>query len=248
EERMVVPQDSGEMGIYAMVKAENGRSVNLILNCYNSRAGGMVIKACSLEAPRHGTFNWGSVYNSFSPPANGLFFDLWLKSAAADSGISRVWFDDAAVIKWGNWQTFNSPVETISPNEFTWIQIRTQMPVNQAEVWYEELGYQTQTGIKNFRVISAIQPGLSISPIPARKNVLIEYYLPKPGKVNLKVFNSAGQLVMGLVAQHKGAGKQIVRWNLRDSNGRRVSAGSYFFCLETAEGFSVIKAVLVNTD
>jgi poly-gamma-glutamate synthesis protein (capsule biosynthesis protein) len=248
EERLPVPLDSGELGLCGWVKAENGRSVNLILNCYNSRTGGMAVGACSLSAPLNGTFDWHLVQKSFLPPANGLFFDLWLKSKGADSGLARVWFDDAGVIKWDNWHTFNRPFEIISPNEYAYIQVRTRSPVNQADIVYEEMGYQAQTGIKSPSPVSALPPRLAIRPVPARRYVLIQFDLPRPARVNLRVFNSAGQLVRNLFEQNEDLGSRVVRWDLRDNRGKTVSCGTYFFSLATEGGSVIKKAVLVNTE
>ncbi len=249
EERMVLPQDSGDLAVYGWVRAVNGRNVNLSLNCYNVRTGGTVVKACSLANPLNGIFDWQFKYKSIAPPASGLYFDLWLKSAGADSGISRVWFDDVGIIKWNNWQNFNGQIAIPSPNEYFFIQVRTRDTVSSAKVQYEEVNYQPLTGIEQQRFVSDFFfPELSVQPVPARRDVFIRYYLPKSGRVGLKVYNSAGRMVRCLIENNQGVGWQLIKWNLNDDKGRDVPAGTYFCRLKTANGAVIAKVVLVRKD
>ncbi|MEO0068955.1 MAG: CapA family protein [candidate division WOR-3 bacterium] len=249
EERMVLPQDSGDLAVYGWVKAENGRNINLSLNCYTTRVGGTPVKACSLATPLNGTFDWQFQHRGITPPTNGLYFDLWLKSAGPDSGVSRVWFDDVGVIKWDNWQNFHGPIAITSPNEYSFIQVRKRDTVSSAEVEYEEVGYQVQTGIarKGFTPDFAFSE-LLIQPVPAHRDALIRYYLPKPGRVRLNIYNSAGQLVRRLIEKNEKAGSGFVKWDLRDDKGRAVPAGTYFCRLQAANGALIAKVVLVRKD
>ncbi|MGQ9678769.1 MAG: CapA family protein, partial [bacterium] len=109
EERMVCSSDSHQMGIYGWIKTENSGSATVLLSVYNSRVGGVRVGVCSIPALHH-TNEWQEFYAELLAPVAGGYFDVWLKSTGADSGIGKVWFDDIRVIEWENWQDWNQPV------------------------------------------------------------------------------------------------------------------------------------------
>jgi hypothetical protein len=72
------------------------------------------------------------------------------------------------------------------------------------------------------------------TPNPFGDRTEIRFDLPRPGPVALKVFDVAGRLVRTLVDGEEPAGFRAVSWDGTDDGGARVSAGVYFYTLETA--------------
>jgi hypothetical protein len=68
-------------------------------------------------------------------------------------------------------------------------------------------------------------------PSPARAAVSIAFYLPEPSHVVLAVYDAAGRRVRVLVDGDRPSGIYSSSWDGYDENGRRVSAGVYFFQL-----------------
>jgi flagellar hook assembly protein FlgD len=62
----------------------------------------------------------------------------------------------------------------------------------------------------------------------------IRYALPHEGNVSLTVFDLNGRRVALLESGLKTAGQHFIRWNGRDSAGKRVPSGVYFYRLEAA--------------
>jgi hypothetical protein len=54
--------------------------------------------------------------------------------------------------------------------------------------------------------------------------------------VKLSIFNVRGELVTTLVDEHITAGRKEITWSTKDSTGRAVSSGVYFYRL-AAGGF-----------
>ncbi|MEW6684893.1 MAG: FlgD immunoglobulin-like domain containing protein [Candidatus Edwardsbacteria bacterium] len=81
-------------------------------------------------------------------------------------------------------------------------------------------------------------------PNPTSGKCNIEYALPNPCRVSLKVYNLAGQLVKTLVDRHESAGYKTARWNGTDDKGARVSNGIYFYQLN-AGNFSSTKRMMI---
>ncbi|MEO0101730.1 MAG: CapA family protein [candidate division WOR-3 bacterium] len=244
EERMVVPSDSNDLELYAQIKADNGHNINLLLNLFSVRTGGFPVRVCSLLS-LNGTFDWRPFHKSFSLPSNAQFFDLYLRSSGPPSGLSRVWFDDVSAIAWESWQDFTGPLVIPNPNEYSYLQIRTPTPRNQAEVIYRAVRYLPAVGQREEKSSYYYErPKLWIEPVFGKENFLIRYHIPRLEKINLSIYNSAGQKVRILTKRRETPGEHILQWDLRDDRGGKVSSGTYFCQLRTEES-SITKKVLV---
>ena len=74
-------------------------------------------------------------------------------------------------------------------------------------------------------------------PNPFNPQTTIKYELPEPTPVTLRIFDLAGRLVDVLVeGETMSAGSHTATWTGRDSNGRSLPSGTYFYRLE-ADGF-----------
>jgi hypothetical protein len=71
-------------------------------------------------------------------------------------------------------------------------------------------------------------------PNPFNPTTLITYDLPANSVVSLKVFNLLGQEIATLVEREVGAGRQTAAWDGRDSAGKMISSGIYFYRLKAA--------------
>jgi hypothetical protein len=73
-------------------------------------------------------------------------------------------------------------------------------------------------------------------PNPFNPTTVIEYHLPYDGKVELRVYNLAGQCVRRLLDGYEFADYHHVVWDGRDDLGRPVASGIYVYRLR-AGGF-----------
>ncbi len=246
EERPVLPRDSGELTVYAWIKGDNCRNVNLLLNCYNSRTGGMVVRSCSLTQSLNSTFDWQFRYQTTSVPNNALFFDLFLKSAGPDSGTGQVWFDDVGVIKWTPWQNFLPGMTVKCPNDFNWLQIRIASPITEGEIRYTDVIYQHCIGIaEHLPGIRGKDVKFTAQPTPAHNNIHIRLHLPQTGLVGLKVYNCVGQLVRTLISGEMPAGWHYLQWDLLDHLGQPVAKGTYF-CRFITQDMQITRKIIIT--
>jgi hypothetical protein len=77
-------------------------------------------------------------------------------------------------------------------------------------------------------------------PNPFRNTTGLQFQIPRAERVVLRVFNSLGQHVRTLVDGEVGAGRHDVRWDGRDSAGRAVAAGVYYYRIDT-DSFSRVR-------
>jgi hypothetical protein len=68
-------------------------------------------------------------------------------------------------------------------------------------------------------------------PNPFNPTTRIAFGLSAPAHVSLRIYNAAGRLVRVLVNEERRAARYEESWDGRDSNGRRVASGIYFYRL-----------------
>lgn len=83
-------------------------------------------------------------------------------------------------------------------------------------------------------------------PNPFDRITTIRYQITKPGKVDLRVYNIAGQCLRTLVNENKKTGSYEVVWDGRDGQGRQVANGVYLYRLVTEEGSLTGKMTVVR--
>ena len=64
-------------------------------------------------------------------------------------------------------------------------------------------------------------------PNPFNPVTTIEFGLPKPGFVEISIYDINGKLVRKLVSQQRSAGNHIIIWNANDELGNRMTSGIY---------------------
>ncbi len=83
-------------------------------------------------------------------------------------------------------------------------------------------------------------------PNPFNPTTRIEYQLPKPAMLTIKIYNTMGQEVKTLVDEAKEAGYHAVIWNGLDNSGTPVASGVYYYRLVTKTFTEVKKMVLLR--
>ena len=69
-------------------------------------------------------------------------------------------------------------------------------------------------------------------PNPFNPTTIIEYDLPEPSSVLLKVFNVLGQEVAILVNATNDAGSKTIEWNAKNNSGADLPSGIYIYQLQ----------------
>ena len=83
-------------------------------------------------------------------------------------------------------------------------------------------------------------------PNPFNPSTVIRYALPKDNFVFLKVIDLMGREVTTLVNSFQTKGNKSVVWNAVNNQGLTVSAGVYFYSIESGEFMSTKKMILIK--
>ncbi|MEZ4745917.1 MAG: alpha-amylase family glycosyl hydrolase [Calditrichia bacterium] len=83
-------------------------------------------------------------------------------------------------------------------------------------------------------------------PNPFNPTTAISYQLPSISDVNLKIYNTLGQLVKTLVSQKQSAGNYAVQWDGTNDLGERVASGIYIYRLQAGDFIQSRKMILMK--
>ena len=94
------------------------------------------------------------------------------------------------------------------------------------------------------RTILSLQKKIMRYPNPFNPITVIDYAIPEPTNVRLVVYDILGRHVKTLIHANQTAGYKSIRWNGTNDQGRLVSAGMYFYHLQTV-GYSKIRKMVL---
>ena len=83
-------------------------------------------------------------------------------------------------------------------------------------------------------------------PNPFNPSTHIRFVLPENSDVSLKVYDALGREIRTLLNERKRAGRHSVVWDGKDTTGRQVTNGLYFFRLQTGQYVKVCKGILLK--
>lgn len=87
---------------------------------------------------------------------------------------------------------------------------------------------------------------LSAYPNPFNPVTWLRYSLKEPGKVSIQIYNSRGQKVRELSAEHAQPGFYKLIWDGKDSFGKQSSSGIYFYRMSSGSFHQTRKMVLAK--
>ena len=121
-------------------------------------------------------------------------------------------------------------------------------PVNLNYQFYGSEGQLISQGRKAI-MLKAIPEAFTLHqnyPNPFNPVTTINYDLPKQSYVNLYIYDILGREVANLVGQVMPPGYQSVVWNTNNNLGISVSAGIYFYQIQTKEFIKTKKMVILK--
>ena len=189
-------------------------------------------------------------------PANISFqigiIDAWGNQSYVDFPANQTTY---GLVRDGNWGQASIPVEDIRGE---WIDLRM---LSYEFVILEVNGASCEFGLDDIYwdgggAVSVIEddygkPPTKYSlnnnyPNPFNPLTTISYDLPEDGFVNVTIYDILGRQVKTLVNGYQKAGYKSMKWNGTNDQGRMVSAGMYFYHLQSGKFSKVRKMILLK--
>ena len=83
-------------------------------------------------------------------------------------------------------------------------------------------------------------------PNPFNPSTNIDYDLPEDSFVFITIFDMMGRTIKEHLFEEVSAGRHSINWNGLDNNGSSVSAGVYFYSVQTKNNFETKKMILLK--
>ncbi len=83
-------------------------------------------------------------------------------------------------------------------------------------------------------------------PNPFNPTTIISFNIDTQSKVSLKVYDNQGRFIRTLLENTMHTGKHEVNWDGRNVHGRQVSAGVYFYIIQTTDFIQTKKMILIR--
>ncbi len=93
--------------------------------------------------------------------------------------------------------------------------------------------------------VSGVRLGRNV-PNPFSTETTICYNVSSKGKISLEVYTLTGRLVRTLVDRNVGAGPHQVTWDGKDSSGRDVGSGVYYYRIDVEDDTQAGKMILLR--
>lgn len=83
-------------------------------------------------------------------------------------------------------------------------------------------------------------------PNPFNPTTKIFYDVPKETRVTLKLYNVIGQEVVTLVDEVQSVGYKSIEWDARETDGKEISSGVYFYTMKADDFVMTRKLILIR--
>jgi len=245
ENRLPCYSDTAGYTLYGYIRTDNGNNAEVMSRFYPSRTGSYSLGS-ETTGEISGTHDWALYYKNFTPANGTNFIDVWLRSEGPQTGDGYTWFDNVGIIEWEDWQPLAAADNIVTPNDYYWMQIRTDVETDSAIVSYEETIYNPQTGINVVGKKQAMYASFLSFPNPTKSGITFQYYLSEPIEVTMRIYNILGQEVKTLCRDNQTAGYKKLVWDGCDNRGRRLGSGIYFCRIQAGEYQHSEKVILLK--
>ncbi len=247
-ERRIKNYEAANHSLHGYIKTQNGSDVTIEIRYYSTRWAANPVGSEDIGVHITGDTDWTYFHKELDVPYNGNYFDIRASSDCPADGEAFSWFDNIGIIQWEEWQDFDYSENFINPNDYYYLQIRTNSFTQNAIISYTETNYNHGPQVevddvvsfpKNFKLYNNF-------PNPFNPETKIQFSLPYETDAKLKIYNIKGQLVKTLKEDRLDAGNHTVIWNGTDQNEKKVSSGIYFYQLKADKFTKTRKCLLLK--
>lgn len=251
ERKIICRSDTINYSLCGYIKTLNGTNVTIEVQYYEDIAGFYLLGQENIGTLVNGDAPWGFYHQKLTVPNGTNYFDIRLNSGVPNSGTAFSWFDNVSLINWDKWVDYNISQAIPSPNDYYFLQVKSQQNSGNITVYYSETVFDgLPVGINKPANITNTIYGLNqnipnpFNPVAGPTN--ISFNLQKSAKVNIAIYDIKGQRVKVLADAVFQSGTHNLYWDGRNMNGQGVGSGIYFYKLETQNIKQIKKCILLR--
>lgn len=249
EGRLKRYSDSTNYSLYGYIKTTDAKGVTIQIRYYQYRWYAAMLGSEYIAEPIIGDTDWTFYHKKLTVPSNTNYFDIRLISETPDTGTSYAWFDNVGLIEWNEWEFQADKPEVSNPNDLYFYQIRTDETIATASVKYVETAYGPlpQVGVDDPPEYNPIISQIRNYPNPFRTSTKFSFSSNNHiQNAELKIYNIKGQLVRDFPIVTSSPSRSVsVTWDGKDSFGKKLGNGIYFYTIFSGDRVLAIKKCLL---
>jgi len=251
EHRIICRSDTLNYSLCGYIKTLNGAGATIEVQYYQDREGGIMLGDENIGVLVSGTTPWTCYYHNLTIPNGTAFFDVRLNSHIPGSGTAYSWFDNVSLICWDNWMDVPVSQALETPNDYYFLQVRSDQNAGDILINYAEMVFDEQTvNIKGpanpANAVCELKQNFPNPFNPETGTTSLSFYLESRARVVVEIFDIKGRLVKVLTDAVYQSGEHQLSWDGRNLNGEIVGSGVYFYALKTPEMKQIKKCILLR--
>lgn len=249
EKRLICRSDTSKYSLVGYIKTQDAKDVTIEVQYSSDRLGYYFLGQQNIGISIDGTTPWTFYHKELEIPSGTKFFNIRLNSNKPNEGTAYSWFDDVRLIQWSNWESLEGEQEISSPNDFYYLQFKTEDSDNQIEVTYTVADFEEDTSSIHIseKTCKDETSQLNISPNPFNPELcstLINFNMPYTKTIKISVLDIFGREINILAEQNFPKGNHTITWNGRNNKGNLVDNGIYIIQVETGNEKWEVKCLI----
>jgi len=179
-----------------------------------------------------------------------------IRTSLRSQGMNLFYHTKSKKIKIGLLDIYN--LSTLSPGKEPVVRIKLRKKVQAVNlsavridqaIIVDALAEELRIEIRPNRFTETLPTAFSLAqnyPNPFNPQTVIQYSLSEDCQVKISIYNILGQRVQVLVNEYQLAGHNSVVWEGKNSKGKNVASGVYFYRIQAGEFTQVKKMVIIK--
>lgn len=243
-DKMKLYDNTKRYTLHGWIKTRGATAANISVSFYTMRTSYSPVFTVDVTDDLTGSTDWTFFSRDMLLPPDAWYWDMKLSFSGIGES-AAAWFDNVGLIEWTPWQSSADMQQIPFPNNYYWIQSRSQDDAKSITTYLTEIAYSSAIPRSRSRSKPVPIP-VRVSPNPFNPSSRISFNLSESAQTKLDIFNLKGQKVRTLLYQDMHKGDHIVTWDGRDQRGNDVASGIYLFRLRSGNRQGVAKAILMK--
>lgn len=252
ENKIIIRNSNLQHTLCGYIKTKNAKNATIEIQYFNERTSTIPLAQENIGTLINGTTPWTYYQKELTMPAGTKFIDIRLNSGVPNFDTSWVWFDNIGVICWEEWVNTDSNLSINHPNDFYFMQFKTQQHTNNIFVNYAFVDFlRKDTSTIDIPDIKNVYQKRDCQNYPnpfnpAQGPTFFEFELKNSQQVQLKIYTIFGKLITILTDDYLQPGKHKLFWDGTMQNGEFVNSGIYIYQLEYDKKINSGKCVVIK--